>query len=114
MIVIRQCELGKVINKRVEKTRQKKNLKTRYKHEDGESKNLAAKNPCSFRIEKEWYNDDESVYDANKTAAITILPNELNTNYYMGKIKELQEELKMAKKVLKYFICLILNFRTRI
>jgi len=42
------------------------------------------------------------VYDANKTIEATIVPDELNTHYYMEKIKELQEELKMAKKVLKY------------
>ena len=110
MIVVRKCELGKVINKRAEKTHQKKILKTRYKNEDGESKNLAAKNPCSFRIEKDWFNDDGSVYDANKMASQTTVPDEMNQNYYQGKIKELQEELKLAKKVFNCFICLILIF----
>ena len=99
MIVVRKCELGKVINKRAERTHQKKILKTRYKHEDGKGKHLAAKNPCSFRIEKEWYIDDGSVYDENKTATTIEHKEEPNSNYYMGKIKELQEELKEAKKV---------------
>ena len=111
MIVIRKCELGKVINKRTEKTHQKKILKTRYKLEDGISKRLQSKKPCSFRIEKMWFNDDGSLYDDCKSSAIAIVPEiEKNTNYFMGKIKELQEELKIAKKVYLYGCILLHSF----
>ena len=58
-----------------------------------------------------WFNDDGSVYDDCKSSAIAIVPEiEKNTNYFMGKIKELQEELKIAKKVYLYKLYLVAQF----
>ena len=86
-----------MINKRTDNTRQKNILKSRYKLEDGEIKSLTAKKYCSFRIEKEWFNDGGSEYDDSKAPVPTIVPDEeMNMNYYMRKIKELQEELKLV------------------
>lgn len=63
MIVIRGCELARVINKRAEKTNQKKISETRYTKEETEKKCQPREQKNSFRINNEWHNDDESVYD---------------------------------------------------
>ena len=43
MIVTRKCELSKVINKRAERTHQKKILKVRYNKEEENAKKIGAK-----------------------------------------------------------------------
>ena len=66
MIVTRKCELAKVINKRAERTHQKKILKTRLKKDETEEDNALKMKMYSYRIKDEWYNDDGSVYDHKK------------------------------------------------
>ena len=83
MIVTRKCELSKVINKRVEQTRQKIILKVRYNKEKENAKKIGAKKVNSFQINDSWYNADGSVYDANKDS---FDEKELD-NFYVEKIK---------------------------
>ena len=95
MIVLRKCELAKVINKRAEKTHQKKISKTRYNKEDSAEKRNPKKKMNSFCIDDKWYNNDGSIYDKNSKPKSKCD----ETMYYVEKIKELEEELKAVKEV---------------
>lgn len=97
MIVMRKCELAKVINKRAEKTHQNRILKVEKKHDANEEKvNVEKKKANSFRIDSAWFNDDGSQY--TKTGEMSK-KTEPDTLFYMERIKELQEELKRTKEV---------------
>ena len=94
MIVLRKCELAKVVNKRSENTHQKKILKTRSS-EATKNQSRRKMNQNCFRINQNWYNNDGSAYDKNKPR----VPKNDNTIFYVEKIRKLENELKMAKKV---------------
>ena len=81
MIVLKKCELVKVINKRAENTHRKKIPKTRYSNGSTEREKTKMK-PNSFRINKEWYNDDGSVYDESKATLKSD-----DSIFYVEKIK---------------------------
>ena len=91
MIVLRKCELAKVINKRSESTHQKKILKIRCEVDTKDKRRMKTN---SFRINEDWYNDDCSVYDEIKTTAKTD-----DSIRLVEKIKELERELKIANEV---------------
>ena len=96
MIVLRKCELAKSINKRAEKTHQKRIVKVRMKHEDVNDKKIEKKNPNSYRIDNAWFNDDGSEYTKTETLS---KKSDDDTMFFMERIKQLQEELKQTKEV---------------
>ena len=69
-------------------------MKVCYNKEEENAKKIGAKKANSFRIDDSWYNDDGSIYDANKDPIEESDPD----NFYMDKIKKLEEQLKETKK----------------
>ena len=97
MIVMRKCELGKAINKRSEKTHQKKIVKVRMKHNQSNENKFQKINTNSFRIDNNWFNDDGSEYTGNNNHGASITTDD--TLFYIEKIRNLEEELKRTKEV---------------
>jgi hypothetical protein len=97
MIVMRKCKLGKAINKRTEKTHQKKIVKVGMRHNQIEENKFQKINTNSFRIDNNWFNDDGSKYTGNNNHGASITTDD--TLFYIEKIRNLEEELKRTKEV---------------
>ena len=102
MVVLRKCELAKVINKCAENTHQKQIPKIRYLN--GSMKEKIKMKLNSFRINNEWYNNDGSVYDKSKATL------KLDDGIFSAeKVKELEQKLRLANEVECFYsmICFI-------
>ena len=108
MIIMRKCQLGKVINKRSEKTYQKKIVKIRMKNNDDQIKCSERMKTNLFRINTTWFNDDDSQYTKTKDK---LIDKEDNALFYIEKIKKLEEFPKQTNQVEYFFYFQSFKFR---
>ena len=97
MIVNRKCEITKVINKRAEKSHQKTIISKRNKSQIKDQRNQR-RSKCTFSVSgnNTWYMRDGSVCDGSKAT----LPPKFNSQFYLERIKELEEKLVKKEKVI--------------